>query len=190
MSEIARRSGLRQSSVYYYFPDKEAILETILGTVNRAILDELARINLAGGSAALRLYRLIRHDAQQICAFSYDINELYRLSTLQEERFAPFWAERAELNQAVEDLLREGVATGEFVDLDPRLCALTLLSNDEGTQNWYRPIGAQGQLGDERFDPDEIAAFMANFALSSLLRDRRALTRIQRDPLTRLVTIP
>src|SRR5687768_4973329 len=60
MSEIARRSGLRQSSVYYYFRDKEAILEEIVGGVNRAILDELARIHRDGGPAALRLYRAIR----------------------------------------------------------------------------------------------------------------------------------
>ncbi len=112
MSEIARRSGLRQSSVYYYFRDKEQILEEILASVNRVILDELARINADGGPPALRLYRLIRIDVRQICAFPYDINEVSRLSALQEERFQRFWAERRELNLSVEALLREGIAAG------------------------------------------------------------------------------
>lgn len=180
MSEIARRAGLRQSSVYYYFRDKEAILEQILGSVNRAILDHLDRVNADGGPAALRLYRLIRHDARQICAFPYDINEIYRLSTLQEERFEGFWTERKELNELVEALLREGIEAGELVSVDPRLTALVLLSNDEGTQNWLRPVGAQRQLGDEHYDPEAIGTAMADLALGALLVDRRRLGGLRR----------
>jgi TetR/AcrR family transcriptional regulator len=187
MSEIARRSGLRQSSVYYYFRDKEAILEEILGSVNRVILEGLARVNAEGGSPALRLYRLIRLDVRQLCAFPYDINEISRLSALQEERFAGFWRERRALNRAVEELVREGVAAGELVDVDPRLAALTLLANDEATQNWHRPVGAAGQLEDDGYDPESIAAFLADLAVGGLLRDRARLAAVRaeaeaRDP--------
>jgi TetR/AcrR family transcriptional regulator len=187
MSEIARRSGLRQSSVYYYFRDKEAILEEILASVNRVILDQLARVNAEGGSPALRLYRLIRLDVHQLCAFPYDINEISRLSALQEERFAPFWRERRALNRAVEELVREGVAGGELVDIDPRLAALTLLANDEATQNWHRPVGALGQLEDDGYEPEQIATFLADLAVGGLLADRARLGALgaearSRDP--------
>lgn len=187
MSEIARRSGLRQSSVYYYFRDKEAILEEILGSVNRVILDGLARVNAEGGSPGLRLYRLIRLDVRQLCAFPYDINEISRLSALQEERFAGFWRERRELNRAVEELVREGVAAGELVEVDPRLAALTLLANDEATQNWHRPVGAAGQLEDDGYDPATIAGFLADLAVGGLLADRSGLAALRaeaeaRDP--------
>lgn len=180
MSEIARRSGLRQSSVYYYFRDKEAILEQIVASVNRVILDHLARVNADGGTAALRLYRLVRFDARQMCRFPFDINEIYRLSALQDERFAGFWAERQELNDAVEALIREGVAEGQFADTDPRLAALVLLSNDEGTQNWQRPVGAFRQQGGEHYDADQIATFVADLALRALLRDRGRLDSLRR----------
>ena len=187
MSEIARRSGLRQSSVYYYFRDKEAILEEILGSVNRVILDGLARVNAEGGPPALRLYRLIRLDVRQLCAFPYDINEISRLSALQEERFAGFWRERRELNRAVEQLVREGVAAGELAEVDPRLAALTLLASDEATQNWHRPVGAAGQLEDEGYDPETIAGFLADLAVGGLLKDRGRLAELRseaeaRDP--------
>lgn len=187
MSEIARRSGLRQSSVYYYFRDKEAILEEILASVNRVILDELARINAEGGSPALRLYRLIRLDVRQLCAFPYDINEISRLSALQEERFEGFWRERRALNRAVEELVREGVAAGELVEVDPRLAALTLLANDEATQNWHRPVGALGQLEDDGYEPETVAGFLADLAVGGLLRDRAQLDVLrpqarERDP--------
>lgn len=187
MSEIARRSGLRQSSVYYYFRDKEAILEEILGSVNRVILDQLARVNAEGGSPALRLYRLIHLDVRQLCAFPYDINEISRLSALQEERFESFWRERRALNRAVEELVREGIAAGELVDVDPRLAALTLLANDEATQNWHRPVGALGQLEDDGYEPEGIAVFLADLAVGGLLGDRAQLAALRdearrRDP--------
>jgi AcrR family transcriptional regulator len=187
MSEIARRSGLRQSSVYYYFRDKEQILEEILASVNRVILDELARINADGGPPSLRLYRLIRIDVRQICAFPYDINEVSRLSALQEERFQRFWAERRELNLSVEALLREGIAAGEIVGVDPRLAALTLLANDEATQNWHRPVGALGQIEDDGYEATDIADFVADHAVGGLLADRAALAGLRdearrRDP--------
>lgn len=187
MSEIARRSGLRQSSVYYYFRDKEAILEEILGSVNRVILDQFARVNAEGGPPALRLYRLIRLDVLQLCAFPYDINEISRLSALQEERFARFWQERRALNRAVEALVREGVAAGELVDVDPRLAALTLLANDEATQNWHRPVGALGQLEGDGYEPEQVATFSADLAVAGLLRDRARLAALrsgarERDP--------
>jgi TetR/AcrR family transcriptional regulator len=187
MSEIARRSGLRQSSVYYYFRDKEAILEEILGSVNRVILEQLARVNAEGGPPALRLYRLIRLDVLQLCAFPYDINEISRLSALQEERFARFWEERRALNRAVEELVREGIAAGELVDVDPRLAALTLLANDEATQNWHRPVGALGQLEGDGYEPEQVATFSADLAVGGLLAERAGLGALrsearERDP--------
>ncbi len=183
MSEIARRSGLRQSSVYYYFRDKEAILGEIVASVNRVILDHLERVNADGGTAALRLYRLIRFDARQMCRFPFDINEIYRLSALQDERFAGFWSERQELNEAVAALVAEGVAEGQLAETDPRLTALVLLSNDEGTQNWQRPVGAFRQEGGEHYDADQIATFVADLAMRALLRDRGRLAAIRRRAL-------
>ncbi len=185
MSEIARRSGLRQSSVYYYFRDKEAILEEILGSVNRVILDQLTRVNAEGGAPALRLYRLIRLDVLQLCAFPYDINEISRLSALQEERFARFWQERRALNRAVEQLVREGIAAGELVEVDPRLAALTLLANDEATQNWHRPVGALGQLEDDGYEPEQVATFSADLAVGGLLRERERLAALRSEATAR-----
>lgn len=187
MSEIARRSGLRQSSVYYYYRDKEAILEEIVAGVNRAVLEQIDRVNRDGGSPALRLYRTIRLDVLQLCAFPYDINEVSRLSALQEERFEGFWGERRELNRRVEDIVREGVAAGELIDVDPRLAALTLLAADEGTQNWHRPVGARGQLEGDGYSPAEVAEFTADLTVGGLLADRDRLAELRaearrRDP--------
>ncbi len=179
MREIAERSGLQQSSIYYYFANKEEILSAIVGEVNRLGIDRVAQINVEGGSAGLRLFRTIRYDAAMLCTLPYDVNEILRLRALQEARFAGYWKDRQQLNDDVEAMVVEGVATGEFVEVDPRLTALTLLSDDEAVQNWYRPLGEHRLLGD--YQPAEIGEFLATLALRGLLVDRRALTRIKRE---------
>ncbi|MCC5953366.1 MAG: TetR/AcrR family transcriptional regulator [Acidimicrobiia bacterium] len=184
MSDIAEGAGLQQSSIYYYFANKEQILREIVTTVNRVPLAYLARVNAEGGPAALRLYRLIRFDTRTLCDFPYDINEIHRISAQDPDTFAEYWTERQALNDGVEQLVAEGVAADEFREVDPRLTALTLLANNEGVQNWYRPVGdrrLRGRQGtDGPYAPDEIARTMANFALSSLLRERRRLASIER----------
>jgi AcrR family transcriptional regulator len=180
MSEIASESGLRQSSVYYYFRDKESILEEILATVNRVVLDHLDHVNAEGGPAALRLYRVVRADARQICGFPYDINEVYRISTLQHERFVGFWTDRQRLNDQLAALIGDGIRAGEFIEVDPQLAALTLLSNDEGTQNWFRTKGPYGQHGGDDYSADDVGTFLADLALGALLRERRGLARLRR----------
>ena len=45
-------------------------------------------------------------------------------------------------------LIVDGIATGELRAVDARLMALTVLSNDEAVQNWYRPLGEHRLVGD------------------------------------------
>src|ERR1700704_2134968 len=75
MAEIADGAGLQQSSLYYYFRSRDAILEEILGTVNRVPLEFVERLKREGGPAAVRLYRLIRFDVAALLAFTLYINE-------------------------------------------------------------------------------------------------------------------
>ncbi|MFN0030199.1 MAG: TetR family transcriptional regulator [Acidimicrobiales bacterium] len=178
MSEIAASSGLRQSSIYYYFNNKEEILAEIVGEVNRLGLERLLQVNSQGESAGLRLFRTLRFDAEMLCRLPYDVNEILRMTALQEERFSRYWSDRQDLNDGVEALVAEGIAAGEFLELDARLAALTLLSNDEAVQNWYRPLGTHRLQGD--YQPHEIGAFLATMALQALLADRRRLPLIRR----------
>src|SRR5882762_1743072 len=117
MAEIADGAGLQQSSLYYYFRSRDAILEEILGTVNCVPLEFVERLKLDGGPAAVRLYRLIRFDVMALSQFPFDINEVHRLAGRQPEGFAVYWEERQRLNDEVEAIVAEGVDAGEFVPL-------------------------------------------------------------------------
>ena len=71
-------------------------------------------------------------------------------------------------------LILEGIRSGELREVDARLAALTLLANDEATQNWFRPVAGRRLAG--RDDPalgdysaEEIADAVAESALRCLL---------------------
>jgi TetR/AcrR family transcriptional regulator len=179
MAEIADGAGLQQSSVYYYFRSRDAILEEILGTVNRVPLDFVERLKLDGGPAAVRLYRLIRFDVTALSQFPFDINEVHRLASRQPDRFEVYWEERQRLNDEVEAMVSDGVAAGEFVAVDPRLAATTLLANDEATQHWNR--------GQRRLAIDctvaGVGSFLADLALRGLLARPARLDAVRRAAL-------
>lgn len=175
MAEIAERAGLQQPSLYYYFRSKIDVLRHILDDVNRIPLSIVERARAATGTAvAVRLFWLVQQDVLALCRFPFDINEVHRLSASNPAEFERYWVERQHLNDEVEALVAEGIAAGELRDVDPRLAALTLLANDEATQNWFRPVAGRKLAG--RSDPalgdytaQEIADTVAEAALRCLL---------------------
>ncbi len=185
MAQIAEAAGLRQSSLYYYFRRKELILQASF-SVNRAPLEFLKRMGPDSGSAALRLYRLIRFDAAQLCLAPCDVNEVWRISLAEADLFADFWDDRRELHKRVEKLVREGLDEGAFIDTDARLVALTLLSANEGSQNWWRlrderRLDGRGVGKPPRYAAIEVGDHMAATALRSLLRRPSHLVTLQRE---------
>jgi AcrR family transcriptional regulator len=188
MAEIADGAGLQQSSLYYYFRSRDAILEEILGTVNRVPLEFVERLKLDGGPAAVRLHRLIRFDVAALSEFPFDINEVHRLASRQPEGFDLYWEERQRLNDEIEALVAEGVEGGEFLSVDSRLTAMTLLANDEAVQHWNR---GRRRLAN-RAGPDagdytsaEIGLFLADLALRGLLARPARLDAVRRASLAR-----
>lgn len=184
MSDIAERAGLQQPSLYYYFRSKLDVLAHILDDVNRIPLSLVERARTAGGPVAVRLFWLIYQDVLAICRFPFDINEIHRLSGSHRGEFERYWVERQRLNDEVEALVAAGVEAGELRDVDPRLAALTLLANDEATQNWFRPVGghrlhgrSDPVLGD--YTPEEVADHTAEMALRHLLARPSALDGVR-----------
>jgi AcrR family transcriptional regulator len=57
MAEIARRCGLQQPSLYYYFRSKGELLDEIVGVANRAPLELVARVRARALLEALRRAR-------------------------------------------------------------------------------------------------------------------------------------
>lgn len=162
MAQIAEQAGLQQSSIYYWFRSKSEILASILERVNRIPLAIVERERAATGPVTERLHRLVREDVLALCGFPFDINEIHRLAQRSPEEFPAYWDERRRLDDEVEALVAEGVASGELRPVDARLAARTLLAADEATQNWYRSPDRG------RYDAEAIADHVADVAVRSL----------------------
>lgn len=138
MSRLASEVGLKQSSLYYYFPNRDAVVASLVAQANVVPLELVDSIIADGGSAASSIYRFVRGDVEALCALPFDINEIHHVATRDRERFATYWKERTRLERRLASLISQGIASGEFRKVDPRLTALLIMSNDEGVQNWYR----------------------------------------------------
>src|SRR5262245_3593978 len=67
---------------------------------------------------------------------------LHEFPALTDERAAQFRERRREYERRVEAVLRAGVETGEFRDVDPRLTSLAWLGMHNYTYLWLKPGGA------------------------------------------------
>jgi TetR/AcrR family transcriptional regulator len=173
MSRLAAEVGLKQSSLYYYFPNRDAVLATLVAQANVVPLELVGRIVADGGSAPAQLYRFVRGDVEALCALPFDINEIHRVATRDRDRFAGYWRERGRLERQLASLVKAGLAAGELRTVDARLTALTIMSNDEGVQNWYR-------LGTVR-RPRAIGEALAAMVVGGLLTDGRSVDDVRRE---------
>jgi len=171
--EIAARAGLRQASLFHYYPRKEAILEAVLDRSIDPVLARLDALAAAGGSPAVRLWRLLHFDVRELCTSPFAVGVLGLLAEARAPAFRAFWEKRARLVAGIEALLREGIAAGEVVASDAALAAEALLGLDESTLQWFRRDGGASA--------GEVADFVASFALRGLLVDPRALDRVRRE---------
>ncbi|WP_280501611.1 TetR/AcrR family transcriptional regulator [Nocardia farcinica] len=165
VSAIAREAGLGQSSLYYWFANKEAILQALIDK-NRESLETARQLVDDPADAAARLYRIIYDDVVQMCSAPLDFYELERVSRAQPEEFADFFADYRELETLMARVIEQGVAAGEFVAVEPGPATTAALSLSEGLQYRFR----QGEAGAERMR--EFAHLSASTTVGALVRDR------------------
>lgn len=173
MSQIAAGAGLQQSSLYYYFRSKEEILAAIVAKANVVPLELVRRVRDEPVEPAVRLYRFVRGDVVALCLLPFDINEVHRYAARDRQRFATYWKERRTLQSTLAAIVREGIEDGSLRSVHPRVTALTMMSNDEAVQNWYRydtrPLR----------DPQAIGTAVADLTVAGLLIDVAALDAIR-----------
>ena len=182
MTEIARECGLGQSSLYYWFRQKEDILLGLLA-LNRVSLDFAERVLAETGSPAVRLLRLLRFDIRELCTSPVDICEVEVLAERQPDVFAEFWADTALLHHHVGSLIADGIACGEFIDCDAEFAALNICAAEEGVQRRYRNSaahapGSRSPFRHRDYSREHVATELSEMLVRGLLRDPATLPSI------------
>lgn len=160
--KIADVLGMRQASLYYYLPSKEAALERVCEAGVAGYVETAKAIAEGPGTAAERLAALIRaHIAPNVGRGNF-----VRVF-LTQRQFLPAASRRRigkwsrTLEGIIEDVIRSGMARHAFrKDADPRLATLAILGMCNAVSAWYPK---------ENASIERIGAHFAALALQGLV---------------------
>ena len=160
--DIADVLGIRQASLYYYFPSKEVALEVVCARSVEGFLTTAQAIAAGPGTPTERLSALIRSHISPLLERG-DYIKVF----LAQRQFLPNPSRKrvAVVSRGIEDtferVVREGIRSGDFrSDIDPRLTMLTILNAANGVSSWYQKEG---------FSLEKIAAQMVTLILKGIV---------------------
>jgi len=137
--DVADRLGIRQGSIYYYVPSKEAALEEVCLIGVEGFIRRLTAIRSGAGSIADKVRAAMlahleptrdRHDyVRTFLGSRHHLPPTVRRNISRLTR---------EYERLFEELLRDGVASGEFrANLDCRMAALGIMGMCNAALTWY-----------------------------------------------------
>src|SRR3954469_511821 len=162
MREIAADAGINIATLYFYCSTKEQLLFDVLINAQRQLAEGLReQIGAAGESWSSRLAAAIvlhiKFCAEK--AFPTTINRV-DMQRLTDEHRATYLAMRDAYEHELRELVRGGIADGEFRSVDPKLTTFAIIGIGHTVGRWYRPDGP--------LTPAQIAEQYVDFILAGL----------------------
>ncbi len=168
--EIAVAVGIRQPSLFHHFASKTEIVDALLEYDLSESTAVAEREATAEGPAAVRLYRYLTWDIAFACRAPYNLAGLSD-SIGDDPEFA-HWRKRLErLRRARMQMIEDGIASGEFIDIDPDVARRAI--------TWMVVGNMADVAGHEVVDADRLARELARFAVRALLANPERLDEIE-----------
>lgn len=126
VADIAKACAMSPANVYRFFPSKSAINEAITHRLLDIVGCELEGISAGGGSAAERLRATARHLYLRDVELFFNEKRMHDMvGAAMTEHWGVIEGFIARVLAVWEGLLREGMAAGEFRELDAAAMAFT-----------------------------------------------------------------
>lgn len=141
MRQIAREVGVQAGALYNYTPDKQSLLFGLMRDHMTELLATWGARPQVGGAAA-RLEDFTRFHIRFHLERPDEVFIAYmELRNLSPENFAQIEGLRGRYEDALEQILRAGVAEGVFEVPDPKIATLAVIAMLTGVNTWYRAGG-------------------------------------------------
>ena len=159
IAELCLANELGKGALYHYIGSKEELL----GAIHDRVMDEVAtsseRVAASGGSPREKLTMLGDELIDIIARYPDHVWVfLHEFPALTGDRADQFRDRRHAFETQVETILSEGIASGDFRDVEPRLTAMAWLGMHNYTYLWLRPDHA----------PHEVAKQFADIFISGI----------------------
>jgi AcrR family transcriptional regulator len=150
MRRIAAEVGVQAGALYLYTPDKQTLLFDLMKGHMDELLAAWAEVPRRA-TAPERLEDFVRFHIRFHLDRPEEVFLAYmELRNLEPANFAAIEALRRAYETALEDILRDGVASGAFRVADTKLATLALIAMLTGVTTWYREGGRLSREGVER----------------------------------------
>ena len=141
MRQIAKEVGVQAGALYNYTPDKQSLLFDLMRGHMDELLAALQALPPVNGAMArleqfTRFHIRFHHERPEAVFIAY-----MELRNLAPENFQTIEGLRGQYEDALEDILRAGVAEGVFAVPDTKIATLGLIAMLTGVNTWYRSGG-------------------------------------------------
>jgi len=151
MRDIAEAVGINKGSLYSYIKSKEDLLIPVFEQAQGVLTSQIAAIAADSSlTPTLKLKGAI-HAHVMAVADNLDVLTVYlsEWRQLASESLAINRRQRETYARLFHQILRDGIASGEFREMDTRIVMLGMIGMCNYLFRWYRPDG--------RLTPDQVA---------------------------------
>jgi AcrR family transcriptional regulator len=141
MQDVADHLGLVKGNLYYYFRTKEELIYHAHLKCMQVSLEALARATASKAKPAERMRTLIVEHILAMTEGEYGAVLLEDIDRLTPAHRRKYVALRDEFEQGVRELIKAGIAQGDFAKQDPRTAGFAILGAINWIPKWYRPDG-------------------------------------------------
>lgn len=141
MRDIAEAADLSPANLYHYFSGKEEILFYCQDRALDRLLAVIAAASRTAAPAADRLHRVLAAHLRTILNEVEGATAHVQIEALSPVLRARIVRKRDRYERALRQLVTGGMASGEFVRMDPAVVTRAILGALNSTVTWYRPDG-------------------------------------------------